>query len=325
MKNQSIAAETLSRRNFVGVGTAGVGLLGAFAPSLARAYQGQTLAASGAPTVPARSVQAANMTIAKIKGDLYAVEGGGGNVAVYVTSEGVIIVDAKNYGVQFYDALMAQIRTVTDKPVKYLINTHYHADHIGGNIHFAPTVQIVQHANARKNIVNRVETRRPPAPQPPQGVPGHTTFTTEASVYLGGKEVHARYIGNGHTNGDAFIFFPAERTLHTGDMMSNLGGTFGPLVDYDCGGSLLDVTKTHDELLKYDFDIVIPGHGAVTDKAGLRTHRDNVEKFRNRAGALIHEGRSHEEVAKVLGEEYKWAPNNLNMWWTVPGLLKELS
>jgi cyclase len=107
-------------------------------------------------------------------------------------------------------------------------------------------------------------------------------------------------------------------------MMSHLGDTFGPLVDYDGGGKLNEVTKTLDEVLKMDFDTVIPGHGPVTDKAGLAAHRDSIEKFRNRAWSLIHGGKSDEEVAKVLAEENRWAPNNLNMWWTVPGVLKEL-
>lgn len=302
----------LSRGSFLRAGCAAVAA-GAL-PFPAAAFQGQGQ----------NQAQYAKMTIAKIKGDLYEVEGGGGNVAVYVTTGGVIIVDAKNYGMQFYDALMAQIRTVTDMPVKYLINTHYHADHIGGNVHFADTAQIVQHGNARKCIVDRTETRRPPAAQPPQGVPGQISFDHEQVVTLGGREVRARHFGVGHTNGDAFIFFPAERVLHTGDMMSHLGGTFGPMVDYDGGGQLNEVTKTLDEVLKFDFDIVIPGHGDVTDKAGLAAHRDSVEKFRNRAWALVHSGKSDEEVTKIISDEYKWAPNNLNMWWTVPGALKEL-
>jgi cyclase len=95
-------------------------------------------------------------------------------------------------------------------------------------------------------------------------------------------------------------------------------------VDYDGGGHLLEVTKTLDEVLKFDFDTVIPGHGPVTDKAGLAAHRDSVEKFRNRAWSLIHGGMSGDEVAKVLADENQWAPNNLNLWWTVPGVLKEL-
>jgi cyclase len=314
MQKQPQKSQEWPRRSFMGAGCT-LSLAAVF-PLPSAAFQGQGGGQGQGPNP--------ELTIAKIKGDLYEIEGGGGNVAAYVTTDGVVIVDAKNYGVQFYDAMMVQLRTVTDKPVKYLINTHYHADHIGGNVHFADTTQIIQHVNARKCIVNRTETRRPPAPQPPQGVPGQIAFTHEQVVNLGGREVRARYFGTGHTNGDAFIFFPAERTLHTGDMMSHLGDTFGPLVDYDGGGKLNEVAKTLDEVLKMDFDVVIPGHGPVTDKAGLAAHRDSIVKFRNRAWSLIHGGKSDEEVAKVLAEENRWSPNNLNMWWTVPGMLKEL-
>jgi glyoxylase-like metal-dependent hydrolase (beta-lactamase superfamily II) len=309
--NTSISTDRLSRRKLLRAGAVGLA--------------GLHLASESGWAFQEQAVQPVKMTTTKIKGDLYEIEGGGGNVAMLATSQGVIIVDSKNYGDRFYEALVTQIKTVTDKPVKYLLNSHYHADHIGGNAQFAPTAQIVQHANARKCIVHRVETRRPPAPQPPQGVPAHYDFTTEASIYLGGQEVLMRHFGPGHTNGDSFIFFPAERILHTGDMMSNIGSTFGPLVDYDGGGTLVNYTKVLDEVLKLDFDIVIPGHGPVTDKAGLMVHRSNVEKFRNRVWSLIHEGKGPEEVTRIIGEEYKWAPNNLNMWWTVPGMLKELA
>jgi cyclase len=320
MVNQDIASAPLSgrnwsRRNFVRAGSLGLASLGVMSSKLG-AFQNQT----------PQQAQRAKMTITKIKGDLYEIEGGGGNVAALVTNDGVIIVDAKNYGDQFYEALMAQIKTVTDKPVRYLLNSHYHADHIGTNAQFlAAGTLIVQQANARKCIVGRVETRRPPAPQPPLGVPAHISFVDETAVYLGGKEVRLRHFGPGHTTGDAFIFFPEERILHTGDMMSNIGETFGPLVDYDCGGSVINYTKVLDEVLKFDFDIVIPGHGPVTNKAGLQVHRANVEKFRNRAWSLIHEGKGDEYVTKMIGEEYKWNANNLNMWWTMPGVLKELA
>src|SRR5437762_3780566 len=131
-------------------------------------------------------------------------------------------------------------------------------------------------------------------------VPARIVFTQETAVFLGGKEVRARSLGRGHTNGDALIYFPALRTLHTGDMMA--GKT--PLIDYPGGGSLVDWAKTLDEAMKLDFDTVIPGHGPVTDKAGLRAYRDNVEKLRTRAAGLVREGKSREELAKVMQAEF---------------------
>ena len=126
--------------------------------------------------------------------------------------------------------------------------------------------------------------------------PARITFTTETAVYLGGKEVRAIYMGRGHTNGDAVIYFPQLRVLHTGDLMA---GT-SPLIDYNGGGSVVEWTKTLDNALKLDFDTVIPGHGDVTNKAGLLTYRNNVEKLRNRVSGLVHEGKSQDDIAKVM-------------------------
>jgi glyoxylase-like metal-dependent hydrolase (beta-lactamase superfamily II) len=132
--------------------------------------------------------------------------------------------------------------------------------------------------------------------------------------------VRARYFGRGHTNGDAIIYFPALKTLHTGDMMS--GAT--PLIDYPGGGSVVEWTKTLDEAMKLDIDTVIPGHGKVTNKAGLLAYRNNVEKLRNRAAGLIREGKSQEDVGKVMMAEFGWAAGSLQMQWSLPGLMTEL-
>ncbi len=254
------------------------------------------------------------ITTNKVKDDLYVIEGGGaGNVAVYVTSEGVILVDDKFE--QNHDDIVAQIKTVTPLPVKYILSTHYHADHSGGNAKFLPTAEIISTANARANIVNHVQSNAP------AGVlPARVTFTDESAVYLGGKEVHAKFLGRGHTNGDAIIYFPALRTIHTGDMMA---GTT-PLIDYPGGGSVVEWTKTLDNAMKLDFDTVIPGHGAVTNKAGLLAYRNNVEKLRNRAAGLIREGKSQADVGMVMTAEFGWAPTGLQMQWSLPGMMSEL-
>ena len=170
---------------------------------------------------------------------------------------------------------------------------------------------------ARTNIV---EHKQQGNVQPPAVSPARITFTTEAEVNLGGKQVRAIYMGRGHTNGDAVIYFPALRVLHTGDLMA---GT-SPLIDYNGGGSVVEWTKTLDNALKLDFDTVIPGHGAITNKAGLQTYRDNVEKMRTRVSGLIHEGKGQAEVAKFMETEYKWAPGSIQQQWSVPGMFQEL-
>jgi cyclase len=257
--------------------------------------------------------QAPQLMIHKIQNDLYWIEGDGGNVAVYITGDGVILVDDKY--VADYDQILANVKSVTNQPIKYILSTHYHADHSGGNTKFASTVEIISTVNAHNNIVNKVQSNAPDGM-----VPARVTFTQESDVFLGGKQVRAVFVGRGHTNGDAVIYFPALRTLHTGDLMA---GT-SPLIDYPGGGSLAEWAKTLDEAMKLDFDTVIPGHGQVTNKAGLLTYRNNVDKLRVRAQGLIREGKSQDDVAKVMTAEYGWMPGSLNMQWSLPGMMTEL-
>jgi cyclase len=258
--------------------------------------------------------QPAQLKLNKVKEDLFEIEGDGGNVAVYVTNEGVILVDDKFD--QDHEQIVSNVKSVTDQPIKYIISTHYHADHSGGNAKFLPTAEIISTANARKNIVNHVQSNAPPGV-----MPARVVFTGETSVFLGGKEVRARYFGRGHTNGDAVVYFPALRTIHTGDLMA--GDT--PLIDYPGGGSIVEWTKTLDAAMKdWDFDIVIPGHGPVTTKANLLTYRNNVEKERDLVSGMVREGKSSDEIGKVLIAQYKWVDKDLHFQWSLPGMMTEL-
>ncbi len=257
--------------------------------------------------------QPPQLTVNKVKDGLFEIEGDGGNVAVLVTNEGVILVDDKFE--QDHDAIVASVRSVTSQPVKYIVTTHHHSDHSGGNGKFVSAVQIVSTANARANIVEHKQSNAPA-----NMVPAQLVFTQEMSIFLGGQEVRAKYVGRGHTNGDAIVYFPSLRTLHTGDLMAGAS----PLIDYPGGGSLADWAKTLDGALALDFDTVIPGHGKITDKAGLLTYRNNVDKLKTRVTGLIREGKSQDEIAKVMTDEYKWAPGSLNMQWSLPGMMTEL-
>ena len=254
------------------------------------------------------------LTINKVKDDLYEIEGDGGNVAVYITNEGVILVDDK-YD-QDHDQIVANVKSVTNQPIKYILSTHYHADHSGGNAKFLPTVEIISTLNAHNNIVNHVQSNAPPGMQA-----ARVTFTTDAQVFLGGKEVRAKYFGRGHTNGDAVIYFPALHVVHTGDLMA--GNT--PLIDYPGGGSLKEWADTLDGVLNaFDCETVIPGHGPVTNRAGLQTYRDNVAKERMRVTELIRQGKSQDDVGKAMIAEYHWAPTGLQMQWSLAGMMQEL-
>lgn len=196
----------------------------------------------------------AQLTMEKVTANLYVIMQDGGNVAFMPTSEGVIVVDDKF--AQDAPQIMAKIKSVTDKPVRYVINTHQHGDHTGGNeAMLAAGAEILIHKNARANMVT--------GKQP--GLP-RITFADETQLFFGGKEVLARHLGRGHTNGDAVVYFPSERVLHTGDLFVSSGA---PFCDTANGGSIKDWDGTVQKILQYDFDTVIPGHGNVAKKADL--------------------------------------------------------
>ena len=219
----------------------------------------------------------------------------------------MIVVDDK-FEYDFND-IVDKIKSVTSQPIKYVLNTHHHGDHTGSNAKFPATTELISTANARKNMIEGKQ------PGPPRVV-----FTDETDVFLGGKQVQMRYFGRGHTNGDAMVYFPALRLLHTGDMMA---GT-SPLIDYSGGGSLVEWAGTLDGALKLDFDTVIPGHGPVAKKADMVAYRNNVEKLHNRVSGLIRENKSKDEIAKVMDSEFGWAPNSLQMTRGFDGMLAEL-
>ena len=247
------------------------------------------------------------LSLVKVFDDLYVLQNNGaGNVAVYITDEGVILVDDKFEN--NFDEIMANVKKVTDKPVRYVMSTHHHGDHTGSSAKFLPFAEIIAHKNNRENLV---KAKQPGAPR--------VVFSDETSVFLGGKEVRAKYFGRGHTNGDAVIFFPAHRTIHTGDLMA---GT-SVLVDYGNGGSAKEWTGTLDNILKNDFDTVIPGHGDVHKRSDLVSYRAGVEKLQGQVRTMVSQGKSKEDVGKMLVADFAWDPNGLPMRISLDGLMTE--
>jgi len=251
----------------------------------------------------------------RVKGDLYMISGEGGNVALYATAEGVVLVD--DMFDRNHDDILKQVKGVTDKPLKYVINTHQHDDHAGGDLKMLPLAEVIAHKNVRANLKDIKRPYYEDTPGTPIGLP-RITFTDELDVNIGDKVVQAYYFGRGHTSGDAVILFPEIRTIHTGDLFLNFrpgpgraGAPPRPLnlpiyADYNQGGSLLDWAKTIDGILKLDFDTIIPGHGALATKADLVKFRGDVAAMVTRVTGLVKGGRSKTEVAKVLEDDYGW-------------------
>lgn len=248
------------------------------------------------------------LTIEKLADDLHIIVGSGGNVAVLSTEDGVILVDDK------FDRnvpeILERVRSITHRPVRYILNTHHHGDHTGGNGTLAYAAEIVAHDNVYTNMINGKQ------PGPPR-----ITFSNRTTVRLGGKEVRMYHFGRGHTNGDAFVLFPRHRVLHTGDMfVAN-----APFVDYSNGGSGIDWSNTIDHALQLDFDRVIPGHGPVMAKNELREWNAAWGSVRMRMSELKREGKSREDAAKALklDDLGTWKAGQGN-WRSAPGLYDEL-
>ena len=268
----------------------------------------------------------------RVKGDLYMVSGEGGNVALYATPEGVVLVD------DMFDRnhadIIAQIRSVTDRPLRYVINTHQHDDHAGGDFKMLPITEVIAHRNARANLADLKQPYFEDTPGTPIGLP-RITFSKELAVHLGGKEVQAHYFGRGHTSGDAVIYFPELNVIHTGDLFlaSRAGGRGGAparerppgvpvYIDYVQGGSFLDWSRTMDEMLNLDFDTVIPGHGPVSTRADVMKFRADLETMRTRLAGLIKSGRSKAELAKILEDDYGWRSTGCPPSPPTPGCLQ---
>ena len=239
-------------------------------------------------------------TIQQLKPDLYFVAGTGGNVAAYVTSEGVILIDdmyERNYA-----EIVQQVRTVTPLPIRYVLNTHHHGDHAGGNVGaVADKITVIAHDNVLNNMI-RLKQR---------GMPS-ITYAQDTKVHLGGKEVRAAFYGRGHTNGDSVIYFPAERVVHTGDLfLKRVAPEFTPFFDYANGGSMVEQVTVMDRILALDFDTAIPGHGPVSTRADVEKWRADLIALRDRLRGMLKQGASKADLEKVLIADYKWPAGGL--------------
>jgi glyoxylase-like metal-dependent hydrolase (beta-lactamase superfamily II) len=142
----------------------------------------------------------------KVKGDLHLISGEGGNVAAYATAEGVVLVD------DMFDRnhadILAQVKSITDKPLRYVINTHQHDDHAGGDFKMLPLAEVIAHRNVYANLKDIKRPYFEDTPGTPIGLP-RVTFSDRLDVHLGGRDVEAYYFGRGHTSGDIVVYFPS--------------------------------------------------------------------------------------------------------------------
>lgn len=267
---------------------------------------------------PGRPAPGPPPSLIKVKDDLYILQNGnsnmadlvtyGGNATFYLTDAGVILVDSKSDGE--HDDLLAKLKTLTDKPIKYVILTHNHGDHSGGAAKLqAMGVTLLISAADRENMLRGNQ----------KGIPD-LGYIGQAQVVLGGKEVQLREF-RGHTRGDTVAYFPANRVICLGDLLTT-ADTIPMIVNYGDGGSWTDWSKSIDEVLKMDFDVVIPGHGPSVTKAQLRDIRTKFGAIQERVRTMNREKKTQDEITQTLVKEFNWGAGPSAG--QIPGMMLEL-
>jgi cyclase len=257
---------------------------------------GALLAAGGAAQ---QTPSAASIQVDKVRDNLYVLRGGGGNTAAFITAMGVTLVDTKLPG--WGKPILEKLKEITEKPVRMIINTHTHFDHVGGNVEFPATVDVVTH----ENTANLMQEMRPVTGGPEQpnvfkeknglGLPKRT-FKDRMTLGNGDERIELYYFGRAHTGGDAWVVFPALRAMHTGDAFAL---KIIPLIDANNGGSGVEYPQTIAKAaatLK-NIDTVITGHTPTTlTMADLKTYADFTREFVHTVQAAKEAGRTVDDV-----------------------------
>ena len=278
----------------------------------------------------AQDTEEVTLITSQVADGLYMISGRGGNISISVGDNGVVMID-DNYA-PLTPAVLKAVASVTDQPVRLILNTHYHADHTGGNDNFGKTGSvIVAHDNVRKRMsvellrdwfgeVATVEA------SPPGGLP-IITFDNTVSFHLNGQEVFIFHVENAHTDGDSVVHYRNANVIHTGDIV--FYGLY-PYIDVMNGGSVKGTIAAVDKILKLvdDDTKVIPGHGPLTDTAGLREYRDVLATIVGRIEALMAEGKTEKEVlaAQPSAEfDAKWGQSFSPAEKWIPAVYRDLS
>jgi cyclase len=273
-----------------------------------------SMAVGAVQQAPAGAQAPRVVEVDKLKDNFYVLRGGGGNSGVFITANGVVVVDTKNPG--WGQPLLDKIKELTDKPVTTIINTHTHGDHVSGNVEFPATVDVVVHENTKKNME---EMRAVTGIAPPPGGPAPNifkanngrgmakrTFKDTMTLGSGNERIELRYFGRGHTDGDAWVFFPALRILHAGDIFS---GKNLPLLDANNGGSgvLIGDTLAKAADNAKDVDTIITGHSRQMTVADLREYAEFNRDFLAAVREGKKAGKSVDDIANAWTIPAKYA------------------
>jgi glyoxylase-like metal-dependent hydrolase (beta-lactamase superfamily II) len=243
--------------------------------------------------------------VTKVAGNVYMLEGAGGNIGVSVGPDGILIVD--DQFAPLADKIKAALRTIGEGKLKFILNTHWHGDHTGGNVVFGPEATIIAHDNVRKRLATeqKIEVLKITAPASPKEALPVITFGQALSVHFNGEEIRVLHFPHGHTDGDSVIIFTGSNVVHMGDDF--FGGRF-PFVDLESGGDVDGYAKNVGEVLtKLPAGVkIIPGHGPLSGPDDLKLfHRmltETIAIVRKKMAA----GKTVEQIkAEGLPDEWK--------------------
>jgi glyoxylase-like metal-dependent hydrolase (beta-lactamase superfamily II) len=263
------------------------------------------LATAMSPSALAQSQDFASVEIkaTAVAGNVHMLEGSGGNIAVSTGPDGVLMVD--DQFAPLADKITAAIAQLDPGPIKFLLNTHWHGDHTGGNAHFGKKASIVAHANVRQRLASKSDTAKEALPV--------VTFENGASVHFNGEEVRLIYLGPAHTDGDAIVHFTKSGVFHLGDQFTNRRF---PFVDLGSGGDIAGLLKNIDSILsKIPGDAkIIPGHGPLATRGDLVAYREMLVTTVDLIKKAQAEGKSAADVkAAGMPEKYKdWGTGFIN-------------
>jgi cyclase len=261
------------------------------------------IAAYQQPTAGSAQQEAPKVVqVEKLNDNLFVLKGGGGNTAVFITAKGVVVVDTKNPG--WGQPILDKIKELSSKPVTTIINTHTHGDHVSGNVEFPVSVEVITHKNTKANMEKMAPvtgiTQQQPATNIFQANNGKglpkKTFDDKMSVGSGNDRIDLYYFGRGHTNGDAWIVFPALRVMHAGDIFS---GKNIPLLDANNGGSGVAMPDTLSKAANTvkNVDTIITGHSTQMTMNDLRDYAEFNRDFLKAVQEGKKSGKSVDDVA----------------------------
>ena len=247
-----------------------------------------------------RGGPAAGQTVEKIKmlkPNLYEITGGGANTLIRVTNQGLIVVDTKNPSDENFNRLMEEIKSVTNQPVKFVINTHHHPDHVGNNQKFIDGgAQVVALEALKTWMGNDPRTKDIPG-RPTQ------TFAKDYILKLADAEVRLYSFGRGHTGDDTMVYFPDMKVVMVSDQITDAT----PIADFANGGSAVEWTKILDGVLALDFEQAIPGRGEPKSKTEVQAYRMKFDTVVKRASDAIKAGATKEQLAsQVKTDDLGW-------------------